>query len=1388
MTSSPSPRAGLAVGALVLTLACAGCASEPGDPSGADDVYSDIGVADAGVGDGSVGDGATGDAVPAEDAVAGEDVEVAGEDVADTGRGAEVSDAGGEVADGEVADEEVADETEVVPDSIEDTAAVDADAVIDGWTAQDVAAEITEDVSEEIAEDIPEEIAEEVAEDIAAVEDAEVEDAEVEDVEPDVGPETVDDGWTPPVLCAPALDAAPAYSWALPYQLRTITASGGTGAYRFALQDPASASLLNELTGALLAGGEPGVVESIVVTDLGCEGEASAQVEIVEPMTVAPATAVVAPGMSVTLAVAGGSGAWTCALEVSISDGTLEPGGLYNAGATAGSDVISCTDGGTGQTVEVVFTVDPDYALKATPARLSLPVGSTLAPMVAGGSGHHVVEAPGGIIGWDGAAMEGLLPGRVEATLTDTFTGESVPLVVEVIGALEADPVRAGDATNWAVIAAPGDIDGDGYPDVVVSRFEADVAAVTSGAVYIYQGGEEGLDPAPVRVLSGTDRRDEFGRGLATGDFDGDGLVDLAVGADAYNAGLTDNGAVFVYPGVSGQFFSAGPSQILAGQYGYDRLGWRVTACDFNGDGLDDIAASAWTGENRDLEDVPTDQGVLYVYLGTPSGFPLVPDQMVFGRSLVDGEWVDHPDLRLARDLASADFNGDGLCDVIAGVRRLKAGPGRSDDGGGYVFLGRAPNEDNAGGLEDLPALAVLGDGPDAASHLGRWVAAGDLDGDGKAEMVLSQYLYDDPDINGSNQGAIRVFRGAELSGPATAWTSVDDADFVATGNGSNDYYGWTAAVGDVTGDGLADLLVGAANEEIPGGTNSTGTVDVFAGVDGAMPSETPWRTTAGTAGGDWYGTGVGAIGDVDGDGAPDWLVIAGRADDYGIDVGMPLVVKGDAELPAQALTWPDQAAGSQIGRGVAFVGDLDGDGWPELASGAPLLDIEGANINMGRVFLHKGGPTGVPATPSQALSEHTGHSGSDQFGWAVAPGGDFDGDGRSDMLVLARYDDRPGSFGAAYSNPGGCSGSQSNTGAVFVYRGRDGELPANEPSFVWYGSQVSQSMRTLWGGFDLNGDGYDDFIAGGLDWDRPGSNNAGGFSVVFGRPDADPDLIDVICEADATWLGLLPSDYSGGFNNAIRSLGDLDGDGCDEIAVGSYLEDFANSNQGTTRVFFGFGGPGCPATPEYVLLAPLVNGGQSGYAVAGGLDATGDGTPDLVVGGYRLNVNGVVSGAAWLVPGEYILTLPREPVVDGASPGQIHNYLPLSFGSGIWRVDGEDADEWFGAAVELVPDLSEPGRAGLAIGGPFGARSGVVRAGGVKLFRVDADPASPTYGIDPEPVAFIGGETDRTGGQLGLYTSSTWFGDRAALAIGAYESSALGLDEGASFFVDLAP
>ena len=190
--------------------------------------------------------------------------------------------------------------------------------------------------------------------------------------------------------------------------------------------------------------------------------------------------------------------------------------------------------------------------------------------------------------------------------------------------------------------------------------------------------------------------------------------------------------------------------------------------------------------------------------------------------------------------------------------------------------------------------------------------------------------------------------------------------------------------------------------------------------------------------------------------------------------------------------------------------------------------------------------------------------------------------------------------------------------------------------------------MSFCW--FVLAGDGFDDLAVGSEAWDVSGQSNAGGVAFVQGRASASDGMIQVVCEADLLVRGNLKNDYVG---RSVAGLGDINGDGCDEVAVGASGVDLGFNSQGSVYIFFGWGA-GCTYTePHTTQLVPEANNADSGWAMEGNVDVDGDGLPDLLVGGPDYRNGSVYGGAAWIIRGSYLARAELAPtaLVDGAFP-----------------------------------------------------------------------------------------------------------------------------------------
>ena len=803
---------------------------------------------------------------------------------------------------------------------------------------------------------------------------------------------------------------------------------------------------------------------------------------------------------------------------------------------------------------------------------------------------------------------------------------------------------------------------------------------------------------------------------------------------------------------------------------GGDRYGQSLAACDVNGDGRTDLLVGAHLAEDRDADPLRGSQGGIFVHLGHPDGFLDVADDRVWGRSPdAEGAWDNHQDLRLGWSLAAGDFDGDDLCDVLAGSLEYRSANNRRNDGAAFLYRGRAPADLSQGGLEPLPSLAFAGlDPDDPSSQLGRQVALGDLDGDGMAEVVLGQHRSDHPDLGNVDHGAVRIHRGRALpAGPALRFLAPAEMDWAWRGDNSYDYAGWTVQYRAEP----PTLLIASMNDEGEGGVTNSGALTMMAAGQGALPDPAEAVTRGWDQADVRFGQDGGPAGDMDGDGLEDLFVVAGFGGEHGYRVGTPWFLSAAEGVAPVAMTLPGQPAGAEVGRAVAILPDLDGDGFEELGVGAPRLDTPEQGVDAGGAFVYRGGPDGFSQRPDLILAGHPRHSGYDLMGQHLSGAGDFDGDGLPDLTVLARAEDRPANFDATWSGGGACGPYQSNVGAAYVYRGRAGQLPEPHPGFVAYGPAVNANPEAILGDLDLNGDGRGDLVLGAHLHDAAAGNDSGSLSVALGRPHSGDETVNVICETTV----LDESPNAGGWLGwTLTGLGDLNGDGCDDFAAGAPREGVRDiRREGHVRVYFGWGGPGCPLAPSRAVIGGGERDGFFGYGLSGGVDVDGDGVGDLAVSALGRVGDVANGGGAWIVSGAWLAALPREAVNVGALAAE--DITDVEVGEGApRRILGGVAGDLWGASVALLRGPESGGR--LALGAPLGALSGVARSGSVRWH--DVGPG----GIDPMARAEFGGQPQRVDGRLGDRLAAGSLNGRAVLIVGGYDANGLGLDMGAAF------
>jgi hypothetical protein len=293
-------------------------------------------------------------------------------------------------------------------------------------------------------------------------------------------------------------------------------------------------------------------------------------------------------------------------------------------------------------------------------------------------------------------------------------------------------------------VAAAGDVNGDGYGDVIVAAPGYDNTESDEGVAFVYHGSPTGLSETPAWTVGGG-QADAFLSAVGpAGDVNGDGYSDVIVGAPSFTNGLSREGIARVYHG-SASGLQPNPAWTQEGNADDVRFGWAVwTAGDVNGDGYSDVIVGV------PFASAPTHrEGAAVVYNGSPTGLADTPSWLVES---------DQENAGMGISVSTAgDVNADGFSDVIVGVIRYDNG--QSDEGGAFVYTG------SAAGLSTIPSW--IGEGQQADAAFGRSVStAGDVNGDGYADVIVGARSYDSGQ---SNEGAAFLFHGNAGGGLAAA-------------------------------------------------------------------------------------------------------------------------------------------------------------------------------------------------------------------------------------------------------------------------------------------------------------------------------------------------------------------------------------------------------------------------------------------------------------------------------------------------------------------------------------------------------------------------------------------------------------------------------------------
>lgn len=442
---------------------------------------------------------------------------------------------------------------------------------------------------------------------------------------------------------------------------------------------------------------------------------------------------------------------------------------------------------------------------------------------------------------------------------------------------------------------------------------------------------------------------------------------------------------------------------------------------------------------------------------------------------------------------------------------------------------------------------------------------------------------------------------------------------FAPTGESAGDQFGISVdSAGDINGDGFGDVIVGAWTSDANGG--DAGRAYIYLG--GATPNAAPWLVLTGEVAGDNFGTSVASVGDVNGDGHPDVAVGAWGSNAAGLDAGRAYVFFGGPTMDALAdRTFTGQAANDRFGVSVSAAGDVNGDGFADVVVGAFGNDAGGTNA--GRAYVYFGGPF----ADNVADWTLTGEAPFDHFGWVAAGAGDVNADGFADVIVGAYQNDAGGTdAGRAYLYFGGLN---PNTVPDQLFTGGpDGER---------FGVGVSKAG-------DVNGDGYADLIVG-ADSNPSNGSHSGRAYVFYGGP-----LLDAV--ADKTLSGDRPDGY---FGSTVATARDVNGDGFDDLLVGAWETGTTVADAGNVYLFLG--GPSMSGVPAQVYSGEG-GGDHFGNRATSAGDFDGDGHLDIITGAYFNDAYDSDAGRAYVVSPSLIVA----PVV--TAPPSVAGSVgsPISF------------------------------------------------------------------------------------------------------------------------------
>ena len=867
--------------------------------------------------------------------------------------------------------------------------------------------------------------------------------------------------------------------------------------------------------------------------------------------------------------------------------------------------------------------------------------------------------------------------------------------------------VDASDYSGGSVSSA-GDVNGDGYDDLIIG---ADGADDSAGETYVVYGGANApetdgeMDLSALNgtngfTLTGIDAGDRSGTSVSSaGDVNGDGYDDLIIGANRAdpNGEILAGETYIVYggasaPGTDGVLdlsdLDGSNGFTLTGIDPFDDSGISVSSAgDVNGDGYDDLII----GANRADPNGESQAGETYVLHGGATGTESLVPVTAQGTAVADN-FTGNAGADSFTDIATNDVVRGGAGDDRIRITSLDfaaidGGTGRDT----LVLDGAGLSLDLTGaghaGVDSVEVLDLSGTGAstlvldalavfDLTEERAGGVASLDVRGDaddrvdlGGSPFALTGTVTEDGTtytVYRDGNAQVRVEAGVQVQIPPVVFSSLDGSNgFILNGVDAFDRSGISvSSAGDVNGDGYDDLIIGANTADPNGDSNAGETYVVHGGarapgMDGVLDlsalNGTNGFILTGIDGSDFSGASVSSAGDVNGDGYDDLIIGAYRADPNGdSDAGETYLVYGGASAPGTG----------------------------------GVLDLSALNGTNGFIL------TGIDAF--------------DLSGQSVSSAGDVNGDGYDDLIIGAHNANPNGdSSGETYVVYGGAR-APGTDGVLDLsdLDGSNGFILNGIDAFDYSGVSVSSAG-------DVNGDGYDDLIIGAHNANPNGDNNAGETYIVHGGASAPGtggvlDLSDLNGTNGFILTGIDANDSSG---FSVSSAGDVNGDGYDDLIIGASLAD-SNGDNNAGETYVVYGGARAPGTGGVLDLSALdgtngfilngINAGDlSGFSVSSAGDVNGDGYDDLIIGARYADPNGSSSGETYIVHG-------------GASAPGTGGVLDLGAldGTNGFILAGIDAGDNAGFSVSSAGDVNGDGYDDLIIGAYWADPNGDSDAG----------------------------------------------------------------------------